>query len=396
MPRDLLLMAVSLFAWGMGEGMFLYFQSLYLQKWGANPVQIGAILGMAGVAAAVTMAPAGYLADRIGQRPVMWTAWVLGTAATLMMAAAHSLPVFVAGILVYGLTAFVSAPMNSYMVSVRGTWSVERTLTLIAAIYQFGGVIGPLLGGLIGDRLGMQNIYRFSAAMFVFSTVVVFMTRAPAKSIQAGSAGEISTPRLKLSANPRFLGLLGLIFFTMMALYLPQPLTPNYLQDQHGFSLQTIGALGAAGSLGNAVIMLMLGGLRAPLGLLIGQALVALFALLLWRGNSTAVFFIGYFFVGGYRLARSMALAYARTLVHVNETGLAFGLIETGNYVATILAPLAAGLLYSYHPQWVYIASLGAIGLMLAINLAGLPRLAAAPEAAVYPAVCEKGEDYGA
>ena len=58
MSRDLLLMAVSLFTWGIGEGMFIYFQPLYLEKWGANPVEIGAILGAMGVAMAVAQAPA--------------------------------------------------------------------------------------------------------------------------------------------------------------------------------------------------------------------------------------------------------------------------------------------------------------------------------------------------
>ncbi len=61
-----------------------------------------------------------------------------------------------------------------------------------------------------------------------------------------------------------FMGLLGLVFITMFALYLPQPLTPNYLQNQQNFPLQTIGQLGAAGSLGNALIMLGLGHLSAP------------------------------------------------------------------------------------------------------------------------------------
>ncbi|MBE0699796.1 MAG: hypothetical protein IH586_22960, partial [Anaerolineaceae bacterium] len=38
MPRDLKIMAVSLFTWGVGEGMFLIFQSITLEKWGANPL----------------------------------------------------------------------------------------------------------------------------------------------------------------------------------------------------------------------------------------------------------------------------------------------------------------------------------------------------------------------
>ncbi len=368
-PRDLLLMGISLFTWGVGEGMFIYFQPLYLEKWGANPMEIGGILSLMGIAMAVAQAPAGYLADRVGSRPVMWSSWVLGTLAASMMALAGSLTGFVAGLLVYGLTSFVVAPMNSYITSVRGGWSVERALTVVSAMFHLGAVAGPLIGGLIGEAVGLQNVYRISAVIFLISTVIVFQVRpAPVEE-----TGEIHAHSPKLTANPRFLGLLGLIFLTMFALYLPQPFTPNYLQNQHGFSLRTIGQLGAAGSLGNALIMLRLGHLSAPVGMIIGQALVGLFALLMWQSKSLPLFFVGYFFIGGYRLSRAMALAFSRTLVKPNEVGFAFGLVETCNAISAIVAPLVAGFLYNRNPPSVYIASLVVILVMLLINLARLP-----------------------
>jgi MFS family permease len=349
--------------------MFIYFQPLYLQKWGANPVEIGAILSMMGIAMAVAQAPAGYLSDRVGSRPVMWASWVLGTIAAGLMALAGSLPLFVTGLLTYGLTSFVVAPMNSYITSVRGGWSVERALTIVSSMFHLGAVAGPLIGGLIGEAVGLQNVYRISAGIFLVSTVIVFQVRrAP---VEEHAESHAHTPNL--AANPRFLALLGLIFLSMFALYLPQPLTPNYLQNEQGFSLRAIGQLGAAGSLGNALIMLLLGHLSAPVGMIAGQALVALFALLMWQSHSLLLFFIGYFFIGGYRLARAMVLAYSRTLVKPNEVGFAFGLVETCNAISAIVAPLVAGFLYSRDPHAIYIASLVAIGIMLLVNLVQLP-----------------------
>jgi len=377
MPINLILIALSLFTWGVGEGMFIYFQPLYLQKWGANPVEIGAILSMMGIAMTVAQAPAGYLADRVGSRPVMWASWVLGTIAAAVMAMAGSLPVFVAGLLTYGLTSFVVAPMNSYITSVRGNWSVERALNTVSAIFHLGAVVGPIIGGLIGEAFGLQNVYRISAGLFFVSTLIVLCARRP----PVEELGDDHALKPNLAANPRFMGLLGLVFITMFALYLPQPLTPNYLQNQQNFSLQTIGQLGAAGSLGNALIMLGLGHLSAPAGLMVGQVLVGLFALLMWQAGSLGgenlrlpLFYVGYFFIGGYRLCRSMALAYARSLVKVNETGLAYGLVETGNAISAIAAPLVAGLLYARSPQWMYIATLVAIGISLLINYLMLPK----------------------
>ena len=40
MSADLILVAFSLFTWGIGEGMFFYFQPIYLQELGADPERI--------------------------------------------------------------------------------------------------------------------------------------------------------------------------------------------------------------------------------------------------------------------------------------------------------------------------------------------------------------------
>ena len=80
-------------------------------------------------------------------------------------------------------------------------------------------------------------------------------------------------------------------------------------------------------------------------------------------------YFVGYFFVGGYQLYRSMALAFSRSLVKVGDTGLAYGLVETGNALAVVVAPLAAGFLYNYRPEAVYIASLGALAITVGLNM---------------------------
>jgi predicted MFS family arabinose efflux permease len=64
-----------------------------------------------------------------------------------------------------------------------------------------------------------------------------------------------------------------------------------------------------------------------------------------------------------------MALAFSRSLVKVRDTGLAYGLVETGNALAVVVAPLAAGFLYNYRPEAVYIASLGALAITVGLNM---------------------------
>jgi MFS family permease len=223
MPRDLLFIAISLLFWGIGEGMFVYFQPIYLQQMGADPVMIGGIFGIMGISMTVAQAPAGYLTDRIGSRPVMWASWIVGSIAAVVMSMAGTLPLFVMGMLLYGLTSFVMAPMNTYLTSVRGSWSVERSLTIPSAFYNLGMVIGPILGGLIAEAAGIRRIYSFSAVIFLLSTLIVFFARrAPVDSHH-----ETTIHRPNLLKNSRFLGLMVLIGLSTFALYLPLPLTPN-------------------------------------------------------------------------------------------------------------------------------------------------------------------------
>ncbi len=375
MNRNLALVAVSLFTWGAGEGLFIYFQTLYLQEWGADPLMIGSILGSMGVAMAVMQIPAGYLADRVGSRPIMWASWLLGTAAAWLMALANSLPLFIAGMLTYGLTSFVLAPMNSYITAVRGRWSPGRALTLVSAAYNLGAVIGPTIGGMIANQHNLKTVYQVAAVILVFSTLIILFAQKP--PIEVHPENEV---RSNVFRNSRFLILVVLTLITMFALYLPQPLSPNFLQNERSLDMQQIGLVGTIGSLGNVVIMFMLGHISAPLAFLIGQPLVALFALFLWKGSGLPWFALGYFFMAGYRLCRSMVLALARTFIHPAETGLAFGMLETANAVAVILAPMLAGVLFQRSPVSVYTVALGLIGLVFAINLGVLPGLIRQPK----------------
>ncbi len=366
MNRNLWFVAFALFTWGIGEGLFIYFQPIYLQEWGADPVMIGGIFGAMGIAMAVAPIPAGYASDRFGSRSIMCASWVLGTIAAWCMALAGSLPTFVVGLVLYGLTGFVVAPMNSYITTVRGKMSIGRAISLCSGLFNLGAVLGPVTGGFIADRLGLRTVYFIAGVIFFISTVIIFLT---AKSPEPHQDDLVSVQPRGLLSNSRFLAFLVITGVTLFAIYLPQPFTPNFLQNQQLFSRSTIGILGAAGSLGNAVATLLLGSLKSVTGFIIGQIWVFIFCLIFLKGGSPIWFGIGYFFFGGYRLCRSMVLAIARPMVHPEQTGLAFGIIETASAVAVIISPVLAGFLYNNDPYSIYRVSVGLITGVIALNL---------------------------
>ena len=316
MNPTLILVSIALFTWGIGEGTFLYFVPLYLEQLGANPIMIGSIFSVFGFVMMLTHIPAGYLADRIGRRPLIWAAWFIGLLSAWIMGLAPTLTLFVVGYVLYGVTGFVMSPLFSYVTAARGKLTAGRAMTLTSAMFNLGAVIGPVSGGWIGEYYNMRSIFVFSGIVFVISVgVVLFLKPQPRDEHDDESANH------SLFTNTRFLGFLGVIFFVAFATYLPQPLSPNFLQNERGISLSQMGVIGSFGSLGNVALNLALGQLNARMGFVLGQICVALFALSLWKGTGQPWYMLGYFLLGGFRVARMLAMAQVRLLIHAHPSG---------------------------------------------------------------------------
>jgi predicted MFS family arabinose efflux permease len=242
-------------------------------------------------------------------------------------------------------------------------------MTLTSAAYNLGAVLGPISGGWIGAHLGLRSVYLVSSGIFLISTVILFFLHPQPREMHDPAA-----PPESLWKNTRFIGFLGIIFLVMFVMYLPQPLTPRFLQNERGLSLESIGLLGSIGSLGNAVLALLLGQIAARGGFLLAQVSVAAFALLLWKGSGLGWYALGYFLLGGFRTARSLIYAQVRPLIHPAQMGLAYGITETSSALAVMLAPLLAGVLYTQDPARVYWVSAGLIGVMLVVSGIFAPR----------------------
>ncbi|MEA3350446.1 MAG: MFS transporter [Chloroflexota bacterium] len=352
MNRDLILIAIALFTWGIGEGSFYYFQPLYLEEMGASPISIGTILGAAGIAMTIAHIPAGYLADQFGRRKLLWLAWIIGLTAAWLMALAKTLPVFISGLLLYSLTMFIMSPLSSYITAARGKWSVGQALTSISATYNAGAVIGPLIGGFIGNNYGLKKTYLFAACIISISAIVAInLGEQPIEPKNTNNGNS-------LTKNRTYMSYLVVIFLAMFAMYMPQPLTPNFLQNERGLSLDTIGQICAAGNLGNVFLNLSLGRLSPSVGFLLGQIGVGMFSLLIWQAPGIPWYFIGYFMLGGYRTARSLASAQVQTFVDRANMGLVYGITETISASAAIIVPPIAGVIYDWKPEAIYPLSL--------------------------------------
>ncbi|HEX2992808.1 MAG TPA: MFS transporter, partial [Anaerolineales bacterium] len=350
MNRNIPFIAAALLLWGFGEGMFFNFVPIYLgRQFLLSESQIGLVLGAFGLSMAITHIPAGQLADRLGRRPLLIAAWLLGLISTVVMGLALTLPLYLVGLFGYGLTAFVSSPLSSYMTAARGNWPVGTVLALTTATFGLGMVLGPVTGGWIGDTHGMRMSFFVAAGVFLLSNICMFFIEN-----QPLDRHDPAAPPPHLRHNREFVALVAVIGFAIFSMYLAQPLTPNFLEGVRGLSLSETGIIFTAGALGNSLMAILFSRVLPRRGFLFAQMLVILFALFIWKGTALPLFALGYFLLGGFRAGRPMALAQARELVHDSQMGITYGILETVSAVIFILTPPLAGVLFEYDPVIVY------------------------------------------
>jgi len=375
--RNLVSIAVALFLWGVGEGMFFNFVPIRLETdFLLSKQQVGFALGAFGFFMAVTHLPSGHLSDRIGRRPLLIAAWAIGMVSTLVMGLANALPLYLVGLFGYGLTAFVASPLNSYVTAARGDLEVGRVLSVISSMFSFGMALGPVTGGWIAENYGMNTSYLVAFVVFVFSNLSLIFIQSQPLDVHDPSA-----PPQNLLKNTRFVNFLMIYAFVVFALYVAQPLTPNFLKGVRELTLTETGWIFSAGALGNSVMMLLLSRLQPRRGFVVAQFMVILFAVLIWQGAGLPIFMLGYFLLGGFRAARPMAMAQARELVHSSQMGLSYGAMETVSSIIFIIAPPIAGFIFDRNPYFIYPIAIGLIVVSIIVSYSFSPRKIETPTA---------------
>lgn len=370
MNRNLPIVAIALFLWGFGEGVFINFVPIYLDRqYLLSESQIGLVLGAFGFSMAITHIPAGRLSDKLGRRPLLIGAWVLGLISTTVMGITQTLPVFLIGLFGYGLTAFVSSPLSSYVTAARGKWEVATVLSLTTATFGMGMAMGPITGGWIGDHYGMRMSCLVAAGVFAVSNIFMLFIEA-----QPLDHHDPEAPPLDLRQNRPFMMLMGVLALAIFAMYIAQPLTPNFLNRVRGLSLSDTGKIFTAGALGNSLMAIMLSRVPPRRGFLLAQFLVILSAVLIWKGTVLPVFMLGYFLLGGFRAGRPMLMAQARELVHDSQMGMMYGVMETISAVIFILTPPLAGIIYERDPMILYPIGITLISVSIVVSYFFSPR----------------------
>ena len=219
----------------------------------SHAIGIGGWMGLAMAIAAFFSAPVlGNLSDRFGRRPVLLAALSFLALDYLLLAVAHTLPLIFIGRILSGAFGGSYAPAMAAVADVSTPEDRAKTFGFVSAAFGIGFVLGPALGGLLGEWGPRSPFYVASgmAALNVLYGLLVFPETLPPERRRAfdwrraNPLGALDAAR----AAPGMMGVIAVLILWQVA-SLVYPLTWSfYAIAQLGWSPGMIGlSLAAVG-----------------------------------------------------------------------------------------------------------------------------------------------------
>ncbi|MFW5842764.1 MAG: MFS transporter [Spirochaetota bacterium] len=166
------------FLWATGAGVIMPMLPLHIRFLGASFAETGVIVGMFGLGAFVGNIPGGMVIGHLGKKRAMLLALLLEVGLGVVAATIRHPWVMAPIVLGLGVThtLFFVARLAAFQELVPNDLR-GRALSFLGGESRMGSSLGPVIGGLVADKLGFPAIYlvfgAFSFLVFVLVTVFV-------------------------------------------------------------------------------------------------------------------------------------------------------------------------------------------------------------------------------
>lgn len=373
--RTLWVMFVAQVTTAIGFSVFFPFLPLFVKElgsvWNIN-IDLMIALAFSGQGIAMMFASPlwGALADRIGRKPMVLRATFGGAILMVLMAFSSSAEMLVFWRIVQGLVTGVMAANNALVASLVPKERSGYALGLMQTGLWSGIAIGPLVGGVLQDFLGMQAAFLLTAVLLAASgMLVLFIVREnfvpEARNGSRGFKGMwqqwrdvVRAPQMGTLFSLRFLYFLGR---SMLAPFVPLFIATLVVNEARLGT--TTGLIISLGSIAGTVSSVALG----HLGDRIGHQRILLFCAVLgaifyfpqaWAHSVSQLIFLQ-ILVG---LAAGGVIPAVSALINNhtagNSIGAAFGLDNAIGSAARGTAPLLGSVVvYFWGYQGVFVAS---------------------------------------
>lgn len=242
--------------------------------------------------------------------------------------------------------------------------NVGYALGVMATAGATGGIVGPLVGGVVSHLWGNAEAFLFSGCVVLVSALIATFLVKETNMNRSGSRSNVREDLRAAIANRSLMTILGLSLMVTISVMLLEPLLTVYVLQ--------LGASQQEASLSAGIIFAAVGiatVIAAPqwgkLGGKVGYTKILFIGLLGGAvGNLLQVFFTNLYGFGVLRFAYGLFFAAVypsinALIVKVTEPefrGRAFSLNQSANQLATMLGPVLGGVLGGVIPiRYVFI-----------------------------------------
>lgn len=214
----------------------------------------------------------GTLSDRFGRRPVILVSCLGLGLDFVFMALAPTLGWLFVGRVISAMTSASFTTANAYIADVTEPSQRAKGYGMLGAAFGVGFVIGPLIGGVLGE-LHLRLPFWFAAGLalvnFAYGLFVLPESLAPSlrsARFDWAQANPFGSLRL-LRSYPRVLGLAAVVFLANLAHYVYPSVFVLFADHRYGWGQQEVGyVLAAVGVLSVLVNVVVIGRVVARLG----------------------------------------------------------------------------------------------------------------------------------
>jgi MFS family permease len=369
-------LAVAIFVAMMGMGIVSPLMGIYATELGASGVWLGVMYSAFSLSRAIFMPFIGGLSDRRGRKNIMVTGLIVYAVVSILYSLASNIYQLAVFRFLHGAASAMVIPIAQAYVGVLIPKGKEGTYMNLFTMSMFLGMgAGPLLGGTLADIFNLNAVFYVTCgfATIALLLLVPLVPRAEPQLKKKRGLGVPMTTLIrdnKVKAIGIYLASRGIIRQGIIAFL------PLYTVTRLGMSTSSIGGVLSLFMLASAVTQGMFGPLadryNKTMMMILGGLTAPLFVFLLPNVSSPLTILLVLVPIAMLTsMARASAMAYnVQVGAKYGRMGSAIGIVMSAMSIGQFLGPLAAGFIMDqYGIKSVFIFQ-GVVGISLALIMA--------------------------
>ncbi|MFB3890158.1 MAG: MFS transporter [Candidatus Bathyarchaeia archaeon] len=375
LDRDLKLIFVSNLLAAFGDGFVVYLLPLFIRSLNATPIDVGLLFTLSSAAAAVSIIPGGFLADKYDRKKIIVLGWALWVPIPVVFFFAYDWTQLLVPMLVYGIT-FSAPAVSAYTLEHACEGKMASAFTTLGAAYAIGYILSPTTAFFLSFVFDARTIFLFTAVFYLFAalTLVRISSQKPRKPETEASESVEKKPAQKISGLRKLVFVVLLFAVMMFAVSLVSSLISQFQSDIYHYDIQLIFALGTVNYVGAFLLSVAVG----RIGDRLGKTAAISFSMLVFAtalGIFTLSGDLGVQAVSAFLRGASFPMwafigVMAGTIAPAAQRARWISTVQTATRIAIIFSPVVGNVLYEVSSPAPFVLSIVvALALSVVLNL---------------------------